>query len=112
MRSERWAAAAPMSEPEASAKSDPFKRLDQCLSTADVQLHKLKRLRVPRYFRGERLLWIFLALWLVGFVVSGFLLGSPLGWVDGLTGSTIGVLLVVGGLSLWLYTGARKQMGR
>ncbi|HLJ95351.1 MAG TPA: FtsK/SpoIIIE domain-containing protein [Gemmataceae bacterium] len=107
---------APESAPASADDGDPFDRFDQCLETAEAKTYQLKKLRIPRLFRGERLLWMWLALWLLGFVLSGFLFGrlygSLLGWVYGLTISTISVLLMGAGLSLWLYRVARNQISR
>jgi S-DNA-T family DNA segregation ATPase FtsK/SpoIIIE len=95
--------------------SDPFKRLDQCLATAEVQLHQLKSLHVPRYFRGERLLVIFFVLGVLCALLSGFIGGQMWGgaaWVYALCASTVGILVLGGGLSLWLRSVAGRQVSR
>jgi DNA segregation ATPase FtsK/SpoIIIE-like protein len=105
-------AAADQAEPE---EGNLFERLEQSLSSAEVCLHKLKSLKVPQYFRGERLLWIFFALWIVAASLSGFFAGrswGPTGWVSALIGSTVAVLVLGGGLSVWLRRLAKQQVSR
>jgi hypothetical protein len=96
-------------EPEAG---DSCERLDQCLSAAEVRLHQLKSLRVPRYFRSERLLLFFFALGILCALLFGLLGGGVWGgtaWVYAF-GASVGVLVLGGGLSLWLRTVASRQV--
>lgn len=99
------------------AEHDPFTGVEQRLSTADGQLQKLKSLAIPKYFRGERLLWVFLAVWIIVLLLSGFLARRVYEtadwatvWLYPLLGSTAGVLALGGGLSVWLKAVARRQV--
>jgi hypothetical protein len=101
--------------PAQPADGDPLQRLERCLSAAEVQLHKLKSLSVPRYFRGERLLFFFCGLGILSAMLSGFLGGRVYGGAAGvyaLCASTVGVLVLGGALSLWLRAVASRQVSR
>jgi hypothetical protein len=92
-----------------------FERAIQTLSTAEEYLQKLKALKAPQYFRGERLLWMFFALWIVVFFLAGLPAGrtwGATGWISALLGSIAAVLIVGGVLSVWLRRLAKRQVNR
>jgi len=85
----------------------PFARLDECLTQADVKLHKLKRLSIPRTIKGERLVVVFVLIWLASLYPA--MHANP---IIGFAGSTVGVALAGLGLSIWLSSIAKAQVTR
>jgi S-DNA-T family DNA segregation ATPase FtsK/SpoIIIE len=94
--------------PQARAQ-DPFGQLQEYLSFAELQLAKLKSLKAPQYFKGERLLWIFAILWLLAIYPSRRVAGD---WLYGFIGCTAAVVAVGAGITTWLHRLAGVQSGR
>jgi hypothetical protein len=88
------------------ADFDPLFLVRREIDLAGTKLKELKSLKIPPYFKGEKLLWIIAAAWLVAIVPSGLAAGN---WLYGLVGSAVVVLLVGGGLVIWLYSVAKAQ---
>jgi S-DNA-T family DNA segregation ATPase FtsK/SpoIIIE len=88
-------------------KEKPFARLEECLTQADISLHKLKNLRLPRYIKIDRLVPLFLILWLVSLYPA-----YKLAEIPGLVGATVGMALVGLGLGIWLAAIAKGQVAR
>jgi DNA segregation ATPase FtsK/SpoIIIE, S-DNA-T family len=93
--------------PEPQGK-DPIDELQDLLSFGDWQLIALKNLRLPRWLKGERLLFLFGLAWLVLVYPAFRFFGLPFG----LGGCTL--LTGLGGLITWamLYARARAQVAR
>src|SRR5262249_41590472 len=90
----------------------PLKRLQACLATAEAHRKQLLDLSTPKYFRGDRVLWLCGGLGLVLIVLSGLLLLRLYGLTGGLValaGSTVVVSALGGGLAAWLYAQAKQQ---
>jgi hypothetical protein len=88
-------------------QKDPFVPLFDALATAEGNLHELRELRLPRYFKGERLLFLYALVWLV--VVYPCILVCD-SWLWGILGSIVGVVVLSLVSSLWLYSVARRQV--
>jgi hypothetical protein len=92
----------------ASSQQDPSRRLQALISLAESRLAELKELKLAKYFRGERLLWLSAVLWL--------LLLVPLIAVAGPWYGLLGSLVVTGAAACatvaWLYSEARKRVSR
>jgi hypothetical protein len=89
-----------------STHKELLAQLHEYVSLADRKLLELRKLSVPKYLRGERLLWVFAGLWLLSFVPSILLL--PLLWA--LAGSFLGTLVVAAAVWIWLHLLARAQI--
>ncbi len=87
---------------------DPFGQLNECLSQADSRLAQLKKLKIPQYFKGERLIWIFAIIWLLSIYPSHFLAD----WFYAFVGCTATTIALGVGLSAWLHSIAAVQAGR
>jgi hypothetical protein len=87
------------------ADFDPFFLARKEIDLAETKLKELKSLKIPRYFRGEKLLWIILAAWVIS--IGPF--GLAASWLYGLVGSAVAALAVGGGLVIWLYSVAKAQ---
>jgi len=82
-------------------------QLDEYLAFADGQLTQLKNLKIPQYFKGERLLWIFAAIWLLAIYPAHFMGG----WFYGFILGTVAVVALGVAVTFWLYSIARRQIG-
>jgi hypothetical protein len=105
-------------EVEATVDTQPaegkFRRLPDCVATAQRRLEKLRALVVPRFSKGYRLLWlaVLLAL-LLGYpaaLLGGWQFGTPMGWVYGPAISTAVALLAGVIVTLVLKSMARRQV--
>jgi hypothetical protein len=98
------------------SSDDRFAELKRCVADADAQLATLRHLKIPHCFKGERLLWFFVGMWLVLSLCSALVARVAWGteglwtWVYGLAGGAACVL-VVGLPALWLlYLMAKRQV--
>jgi ABC-type multidrug transport system fused ATPase/permease subunit len=89
-----------------SAQAEAIGRLRDRVKSADREISDLKNLRLPKLFRGERLLWFGLIFWLVSLAPLVWILG--LLW--GLLVSTVASLALGIGVVLWLYSEAKRQV--
>jgi hypothetical protein len=87
----------------------PRDRLREYLALAEEHLQELKELRLPRWFKGERLWWVFGLLALLSVYPAIRLSGS---WIYGLAGSMAGTAILALVLTTWLRTLARAQVQR
>src|SRR5262249_2216640 len=77
------------------ADFDPLFLVRQEIDLAEAKLQELKRLTIPPYFRGEKLVWITAAAWLLSIVPARLVSGD---WLYGLIGSALVVLFVCVGV--------------
>jgi DNA segregation ATPase FtsK/SpoIIIE, S-DNA-T family len=88
---------------------DAFRHLDEAVSSAETEMGKLRDLRLPGLFRGQRAIWIF-AIAAPLFAGAGLLVWGLEDWYFGLIGGLIACLVLVGGACLWLYLSAKNQV--
>jgi hypothetical protein len=88
---------------------NPIPRLEEALSFAEWKLVELKSLTIPRTFRGERLLLMFIGLWLLLLYPARLVADD---WLLGLVVSLAGVTAVGAVASFWLHAVARSQVHR
>jgi hypothetical protein len=90
------------------ADFDPVHLVQQQLDLAETKLRELRSLRIPRYFRGEKLLWIMVVVW----ILSLYPAWLAAGWFYGLLASTFGVSLIGLCVVAWLRAVAKAQVRR
>src|SRR5262245_17847172 len=56
--------------------AEPLREMQECITEAEMHLELLQQLVLPRLFRGYRVLWLFLILWLLFIYPAGWLWGS------------------------------------
>jgi hypothetical protein len=89
-------------------QADPLAKMEEYVSFADWKLVDLKGLALPKLFKGERLLWLVLGLWLLA-VYPAF---RFLGLIPGLIGSAVAFVLVGLLVGALLYAVARRRVRR
>jgi hypothetical protein len=95
-------------------EEDLLRALQDRTGEAEGAFARLRRLIVPRYFKGIRPFWLFVVLWLAA--VPALLWFFPSGWVLGkyhwALVATAGALLVCTVVSALLYAWAALRVGR
>jgi DNA segregation ATPase FtsK/SpoIIIE, S-DNA-T family len=92
------------------ASGQPREQLREYLALAEQKLEALKALKIPRWFKGERLLLLFAFLWLLSLYPS--LRAFYPNFIYGLGASTLGAVVVGLVASGLLYTAARNRIQR
>lgn len=87
---------------------EPFGELQKSIAAAEAHLFDLRRLKVPKLFIGPRIVGLYAALFLLVFAPLEFGAGLETGLSLGIAGGT--ALLLGGGLTIWLFLLARKQV--
>ncbi len=99
----------------------PLGRLNELLAEAEESLERLQRVIVFKLFKGERLLWIFVGVWVFAALAAAGILwrlavarripvlpsGWPEGWYYYLIGCIIGTPLL--GVAVWFLFGLRAR---
>ncbi len=99
----------PTAKPDRKFK-DAQRELQECLDTAEDRLDTLKRLTLPKFFGGYRLVLTALISWLVVAGLAALFFGHDA--YDRLFAAMCGTLIVLGLgglLTLWLYFVAKRQ---
>jgi hypothetical protein len=89
---------------------EPLAQLRELLAFADWKLLELKALTLPKFFKGERLLWALTGLWLLSIYPAAWL--TNWNWVISLAGSLVLIAVIGASVSAWLYALARSQVRR